>query len=741
VAGIVNERQAGKRTASEQIVKDSREALEAAWNHDKENREAAATDLAFLAGDQWPEQVRREREAEGRPMLTINRLPQFLRQVTNDIRQADIAIKAAPVDDNSDPKLAKIFNGLIRQIQYQSGAHHVYATAAEHQAGCGIGWFRITTEYADDSAFDQELRLEHIPHPLSVYCDPAAVKPDRSDAMWMLVTEMVPVETFKKRFPKAAQEAVDRPSDGSSSRLYWTTSDAVRIAEYWIKEPYEKTLGLTETGETIDITGFKPAGLAFMPRVVKTRKQTAYKVKMYLVSGSEVLDGPHEWPGKFIPLVPVIGAEIPLDQKTYRYGVIRYARDPQQLYNYYRTGVAEMLALAPKSPYLVTTEMLSDPAIKSIWDTANKKNRPYLPYKPDPSMPSGPKREHPPEMPASLMQEAQVAADDMKATTGIFDAGLGNRSNETSGRAILARQREGDIANYHFSDNLEQSLQHAGRILIDLIPKIYDNQRVIRMLGEDDSEEFATINQEIMGVDGVPVIFNDLSQARFDVRVTIGPSYSTKRMETADAMLQFIQAVPAAGQVAPDLVAKALDFPGAEEVAKRLRNTIPPQVLADPDDPESQPPPPPDPMQDPVIASEVRLKVAQAEKAEADAMKAKLEAAQLEQAGVMPQVTDAQVVDPHEAMMKEATARKAMVDAETAEMALAEKKGQVEQVQLENNQRNRMAEADEGYKAELMNVMRALTAPKRVIRDQEGRAIGVEPVIPQPEPMQPDGMA
>lgn len=619
------ERQGDKRTEKEDIVTRAREALEASWQHEKENREAAAVDLAFLAGDQWPDRVRREREAEGRPMLTINRLPQFLRQVTNDIRQADIAIKASPVDDRSDPQLAKVYNGLLKQIQYQSNAHHVFSTAAEHQSSCGIGWFRVTTDYADDSAFDQEIRLEGIPHPLSVYCDPAATKPDRSDAEWMIVTEMVPIETFKSRFPGVSPHDVDRPSDGSSSRLYWVTADAVRVCEFWIKKPYTKTLGLTETGETIDLTSIKPADRVFLPAIVKERKQTCYKVVQYLLTGMDVLEGPNEWPGKYIPLVPVIGAEIPLDQKIYRYGLIRFARDPQQLYNYYRTGVAEMMALAPKSPYLVTTEMLSDPAIKRIWDTANRQNRPYLPYKPDPNAPAGPKREHPPEMPAALMQEAQVASEDMKATTGIHDASLGARSNETSGRAILARQREGDIANYHFADNLEQSLQYAGRIIIDLIPKIYDNERVLRIMGDDDAEEFVPINQVMMGIDGIPIMLNDLSQARFDVRVTIGPSYSTKRMETADAMLQFMQVVPAAAQVAPDLVAKALDFPGAEEVAKRLRNTIPPALLVDPDDPNTQPPPPPNPLDDPAFRVEAELKLAQARKALADARKVELE--------------------------------------------------------------------------------------------------------------------
>lgn len=622
-----SDRKPGKLTKQETICKQVRERLDQAWQYEKENREEAAVDLAFLAGDQWPDAVRREREAQRRPILTINRLPQFLRQVTNDIRQADLAIKVSPVDDRSDPELAKIYNGLLRQIQYQSSAHHVFSTAAEHQAACGIGWFRITTEWADDSGWDQELRVELIRHPLSVYTDPSAIKPDRSDAMWMILTEILTEDVFNSRYPNASTQDIDAPTDASASRLFWMSREGVRVAEYWCKEKYQKIIGLTATGESIDLTDVSREMRAFLPPIVKERKQEAYRVKMYMVNGSEILSGPHEWQGKYIPIVPVIGAEIPLRDKVYRHGVVRYARDPQQMYNYMRTAAVEWIGNAPKSPYLVTTTMLGDPALKSVWDSHNAQNRPYLPYKPDPAVPGGPKREAPPSMPSAMVQETQIAAEDMKATTGIFDASLGAKSNEQSGRAIIARQREGDTANYHYADNLEQSLEHAGRILIDLIPKVYDNERVIRMLGEDDSEEFMPINQVLMGVDGVPMVKNDLSQARFDVRVSIGPSYSTKRAETAEAMMQLVQALPTVGEIGADLIAKNLDFPGADELAKRLRNVMPPHILADPDDPNTQPPQPPDPLADPGVRAEITYKLAQSRKSLADARKVEMETA------------------------------------------------------------------------------------------------------------------
>jgi hypothetical protein len=625
------------------IVVEARERIQDSWDHDKDNRRDAASDLRFLAGDQWPYDVRRARDAAGRPMLTINRLPQFVRQVTNDIRQADLSIKVVPEDDQSDPQLAKIFDGLIRQIQYQSSAQHVFSQAAEHQAGCGIGWFRIVTEYAQDSAFDQEIRIKAIRNPLSVYDDPAAIEPDRSDAMWRAIVEVWPQSAFKAKWPKAAEHSVDKPNDGNGNGFFWATADTIRVAEYWTKTPYDKTIALMQDGSTLDITDFNEWQLSMLPPVQKTRKQLCYKVQQYLVSGSEVLEGPHEWPGTNIPIVPVVGAEVPLDNRTFRYGVIRFAKDAQQLYNFYRTSVAEAIALQPKAPYIVTPKMIAEH--KSAWDNAHRNNKPYLPYTPDDKAPGmKPQREAPPAIPAALIQEAEVASDDMKATTGIYDAALGARSNETSGIAIGRRQQDADAANYHFIDNLRRSLEYAGRMLIELIPKVYDNERVIRLMGGDDQEQFVPINKTVKGEYGEDVIINDLSVARFDVRVNIGKSFSTQRMEARESMLDFIKMLPDAAPFVIDLLAKNMDWPGADEIAKRLRQMVPPQALADPNQP---PPPPPNPLDDPVVAVDVELKQAQALKLKAEAQKVISEAGAPQQQGEPPE-SDIDIALKHE---------------------------------------------------------------------------------------------
>lgn len=625
---------AGER---QELVGEVRENIEEAYNYERDNRVEAEIDLQFLAGDQWPEAVKAARGTT-RPMLTINQLPQFVHLVTNPTREADIAIKAIPVGGTADPEKARLFNDLIKQIEFQSTAKSVYVTGNEHQASCGIGWWQVLTQYVDDAIFDQEIRIRRIEHPLSVYCDPGAVEPDRSDAMWIAIVEMWPRSRFKRQYPNAAISDVDAPSPGSPTlQFQWSTADAVAVAMYFRKVAVKKTLALTQSGKTLDVTGWTEAQLAPASQadpIVGTRECDTYKVEKYLVSGREVLEGPVEWAGKYIPLVPVIGGEIPLKGGCKRFGVVRFARDPQQLFNFMRTAAAESVALAPKAPYLATPKQIGPH--KHLWDTMNTENRPYLLYNPDQEAAGPPKREHPPETPVALIQQAQDASEDMNRTTGVYPSSYGARSNETSGTAIGRREAQTFTANSHFSDNLVHSLVHTGRILIDLIPKIYDNERVVRLRDDNDQEYTETINQVVMGLDGQPVVLNDLSVGRFDVRVSVTKASVTKRIEAVNAMMELAKGLaPDMQMLLLDLIVENSDWPGAEKVAKRFRNMLPPQALVDPDDPEA--PPPPSPMDDPMnvaalekLAAEIDKIRRDAEKVTAETYKTLIEADQLD---------------------------------------------------------------------------------------------------------------
>lgn len=606
---------------AEDIVKEAREALQLSYDNERDNRREAMEDLRFTAGHQWSDADKAERN--GRPMITINRSGQFLRQVSNPIRQNMPTLKVEP-DGDADLELAEVANGLFRRIQYNSSASHVYATAAEHMVACGIGWWRIVTDYMDDESFDQEILIKRIFNPLSVYPDPSAMEPDRSDMNWCLVSELLPLKAFQARWKNAKAEGVDKPSDGpNSSSMSWGNTDTVRVAEYWRRKETERTLLRLKDGSTADHATFTKRGLDYLKAnglILGERKSKSYTVEMTLVSGAEQLEDPVEFPCKWIPLVPVIGTEIPLENGTYRHGLIRFQREPQKLHNYFMSVAAESLGQQPKAPYLATAKQIGK--YKALWDNANRNATPYLLYEPDPD--AGVKEPHridPPPLPAGLIQMAQMLSEDMKSTTGIYDAALGAKSNETSGVAIAGRVEQGNQATFHFTDNLQHGLEHTGRIILDMIPKVYDTQRTLRMMAEDGTETEAHINHPTIADNGEPMVINDLSQMGFkSVRVIMGPSYASRRQEAVNQLAQLAQSMPQIGAVGGDIIVRNMDFEGSEQLAERLKAVLPPQILQieNPDAFAAQQPPP-DPMAEMQMQGQAQMMGAEVESAQAKA--------------------------------------------------------------------------------------------------------------------------
>lgn len=562
----------------EAIVEAARERMDDAVNADLKNRELALDDLQFLAGWQWQEDERTARETEGRPVITINRLPQFVRQVTGDIRKLNPAVKVFPADDAATPDVAEVYEGLIRGIEYRSDASSVYEGAAESAAQCGMGAFRILTDYESDDSFDQEISIRRIENPFSVYWDPSSRMPTREDAKFCFVTEQLAEAEFKRQFP--GKSMVDAQHDGQTDGLqHWYSGGAVIVAEYFWLEPVKKRIGQLADGRVVEdpVEGMN---------LVRTRTVEAHKVMWAKVSGQDVLDGPAEIPCDYIPVVAVIGEEMHVGEEVVRSSVIRFAKDAQKLYNYWRSAQTEVVALQPKSPYLVTAKQVR--GLEDFWAAANDSNRPYLPYNPDEAAPP-PQRIPPPVPSSAMMQEVASAAEDMKATTGIYDAGLGARSNEQSGVAIRQRQLESDISTSIYTDNLAKSIAHCGRILVSMIPRVYDTARNLRMVTDDGAEKMVPVNGMDFDLMSGAVPVNPLADGRYDVRVSVGPNYTTRRQETQEGMIQFVQAFPQAATVAGDLLAKAMDWPDADKLAERLRKLLPPGMIA-PDEmtPEEQ---------------------------------------------------------------------------------------------------------------------------------------------------------
>jgi hypothetical protein len=602
---------------ADELVKEAVEAAETNYNYDRENRLEGIRDLQFLAGDQWDPRDRRQREADDRPVLTVNRLIQPVKLVANQIRFSVPAVRTVPVNREADAGTAWVLGGLLRQIQRQSMATWVYSVATGHAAACGIGHFRILTEYVDDDVFEQEIWIKLIQHPFAVLWDAGAQEPDRSDAMHCLVLEFVPTQQFKKRYPGAA------PVDFQGSQTFnpggnfqWFRPDHVIVAEFWKKVPYQRKLGQLADGRVIDLTNI--VELHPSMQVVREREVTSYCVEQSLVSGREVLKGPHKWAGKYIPIVPIIGNEIPQEHSVVRHGVVRYARDPQKMYNYWRSQSAEWIGQAAKSPWLAAAEQIGN--YKDMWDTANTMPRPYLLYDLLPENPQlRPERLRAPEPPQALWQEGSISGDEIKATTGMQDASLGAAGNEVSGRGIEARQRQGEMGNYEYVHNLGISLNHTGRILIDLAPKIYDTSRTVKILDEYEKEHFVPINSVAYTEDGEAVLVHDLTSGKYDTVVKLGPSFLTRREQSAAQMVEFLKLNPDAFQLIGDIVAEEQDWPGAAKIGKRLKRAVPPDILGDDAD---EPPKPPDPLLQEGAKEEVREKKASADKKQAEAREA-----------------------------------------------------------------------------------------------------------------------
>ena len=605
-AGAVAEGGKPKKSASD-ILATARARLDLAVSALAESREDEIDDLRFYAGSpdnhwQWPADVLATRGAvqgqtiNARPCLTINKLPQHVRQVTNDQRQNRPGAKVIPVDDNADVEVADIFNGMIRHIEYISDADVAYDTACENQVSYGEGYLRLLTEYCEDNTFDQDIKIGRVRNSFSVYMDPTIQDPTGADAKWCFVTEDVTKAEFERMYPDASPiTTLQSLGVGDQSISNWLNEDTIRIADYYYIDFDRTTLNLYPGNATaFEGTPEDKQLRAIYGKPKKSRESDRPKVKYCKINGYEILEE-REWAGKYIPVIRIVGNEFEVDGRLYVSGLVRNAKDAQRMYNYWVSQEAEMLALAPKAPFIGYGGQFE--GYEQQWKTANTQNWPYLEVNPDVTDGQGgmlplPARAQPPMASSGLLQAKAGASEDIKSTTGQYNASLGMGSNERSGKAILARQREGDVGTYHYGDNLARGVRHVARQLVDLIPKIYDTQRIARIIGEDGETKMIKINPEqqqpvnkIMDERGIVIekIYNP-GVGKYDVVAITGPGYATKRQEALEAMAQLLQGNPQLWAVAGDLFVKNMDWPGAQEMSKRFAKTIDPKFMSDGDD-------------------------------------------------------------------------------------------------------------------------------------------------------------
>lgn len=595
----------------EDILRDVKLFIKESEGADSTERALMRDDLRFVyvPDSQWDDQTRIERG--NRPCYVFNKLIGSVNQVIGDQRQARPQIKVRGIDGDSDPDLAEVFAGLIRNIEDTSDATSIYDMAYKYAVSGGYGAWRILPEFANEKSFEQEIFIKPIFNPFTVFWDPVSQDPCKRDQMQCCVAERISRDAHKAQFgkeksEKAANIQVSRDGQG------WFTKDQIRIAEYFKKIPVEKEIAMLTDGRTVELTdetrdALKKAGpdAAQIEKdsegKEKTRTAKTFIIRWWKVDGAQILDGPIDYEWKFIPIVKLCGRAINIEGRMLTQSLIRHAKDAQRIYNYDRTTMSEVVANAPRAVWLATEKMLK--GHENEWSRANAENRPVLFYDHDQNVPGGaPQRVDGAEVPAALIGMAAMDADDIKSATGLFDASLGEQGPQESGEAIRARQREGDAGSFEFMDNFVKALKFTGDILVDMIPKVYDTERTVRILGLDGKESFKKIN----AYDEITQKRLDLSVGRFDVKISTGPAFSTQRREAFHDLIEAARIMPVVAKIAPDLIFKNLDVPGSDELEKRLRGELIKDGTIQPTEEEAREitPQQPDPIQEALVATE-----------------------------------------------------------------------------------------------------------------------------------------
>lgn len=575
------------------IIARAMKNFKLAESAETEIRKEALEDYKFRAGEQWPEEIKNARENDKRPCLTVNQIPQFVNQILNDLRQSKPGINVNATGDHAREDTAEILQGLVRHIEYSSNADIAYARGSEGQVTGGFGFWRVITEYAHKTSFDLECRIKSIRNPFSVYLDPSGSEPDGSDTNWGLIFDDMIKQEFNALYPRSRLCAMGDWDSLNNTTAGWVTKDGTRFVEYFEKTLKPTKLLLLSNGKTILEEDLPKAGetlgneddgtpisLAKDAQGVPISRNTlSPKVMWYKLTAIEILER-QEFPCDYIPIIPVYGTELIIEGERILEGIVRHARDPQRMYNFFASYEAETIALAPKAPWIGFAGQFENHEEK--WETANVRNHAYLEVNDTSSdgkqVPLPQRNVYEPPVQA-ITNARQLCAGELKSTTGMYDPSLGRQSNEISGAAIRQRQAQSQTSNFHFADNQKRSVRHTGRILLNMIPRVYDTARTVRIIDAEDEQQIVKINQ-LFQEDGQHKK-HDVTVGDYEVTVDEGPNYQTKRQEMVASALEIVRSSPGVFDRIGDLIVKEMDWSGSQAISDRLKKFLPPNIQDD----------------------------------------------------------------------------------------------------------------------------------------------------------------
>lgn len=554
-------------------------------------------DDKFVAGEQWENQIKKERQEDRRPMLTYNLIPAFNRQITNRVRQERSAIKVTPVEKNrgrdvrianiagtKDYSLAEVYAGIFKNIERVSRADQAYDTAIKHAVDHGFGYFYMIPQWSKIDPFVQELVIHRVKNSYSILLDPDAQEADYRDMQDAFMFSNINRKTFQKKYPGISYTEFAGTTLGANYEG-WYDSEHVRIAQYFFIEhkadeaimlSNSKIVYRSETEDVLDELE-RETGIHVMKNDQGNDMRKAVKrpvCNWQKMTADDILEGPLELPFSSVPIYPVFGEEIMVDAKIRYESAHRHAQDAQKSYNYWRTAATETVALAPRAPWMATEKQVA--GHEREFENANTRNLPYLFYNHVEGVPP-PARVFPSSVAAAELQNATQDASDMQAIIGLHDASLGKEGNEKSGKAIIARQSAGMTSTFQFPDNLGRAQEQCGRNGVEAIPRLYDTKRQARIRLPSGDDDFVMLNEAITDeATGKTVLLHDIAFGKYDVEIETGPSYATQRQEAADLQMELLKVLgPDMARNIVHLVVQNLGVPGSEEVAAVLRKMLP----------------------------------------------------------------------------------------------------------------------------------------------------------------------
>jgi hypothetical protein len=547
--------------------------------HDNRDRVRKAHNFIEAKDGQWEPEFIYKRQDKYRG--TFDKVTPIINGIHGEIVKADFDARVRPAGGTATQELAKTYDGLVRNIETISNASHVYAQAARDMIVSGIGGWEIRVDWADGDSFDQDFLIKWIPSfEDRVWIDKNSTMQDASDANHAFIIDNISKEKYKKMFPEGSCMSVgnDRSAD-----VYTHKAEGIEIGRILYKKPFTKKLVMMTDGSVyeddedfqavVDELAEQGIEIAKNPDgSPKQRDKKTFKVYSRLFDGGGFLTPEQETVFSGIPIIPnYLNFAIREGKLIYK-GNVEPLMDAQRSYNTFRSREIEDIALTPPEVIWATRDQLSNPSdLAAVEKMSVSQQRVYL-YTKDADVPGPPVRDRAPVISPGLQQSIQNSLDDIQTTSARSPLMSGDTDGVLSGVAIEKLQNKGDSLTIQVFRSMEIAICRTVRLLVDGIPKLYDSTAQKRILNEDGSYELIELNKKTVDLDtGKTVTLNDLSQGKYDVTCSSGPSFKNRQQESVRALIELSNAVPGVGEASADILLNNVATPGVDLVAERIR--------------------------------------------------------------------------------------------------------------------------------------------------------------------------